>query len=152
MTTESPAFYDSLAERRANAQPLPRPTDKLKRGKYVRCGKCKGTGDAGYNHRNGDEYCYPCMGRGYRVQFTAAEKAAIAAEQEWYSMAHSGSYNLMIQVESLARKAAQEKQGFVYHRIDNPVEADREMTLRWKSRTRRLATFWVREGLEAMGS
>jgi hypothetical protein len=105
----------------------PKPADPL-RGRYTRCSRCRGTGQARYNHLNGDTHCYLCGGGGWRVTYSAAEKAQIEAEAAWYGKAYADGYQLGITVRRLARQ----------------VGADR-------ARARRTATFWVKEGLEAMG-
>ena len=130
---------------------LPRPTAELKRGRYQRCGRCKQTGFARYNHRNGDTYCYLCGGTGWQVVYSAAEKAKMQEEAEWAGQAHHDGYHLRLKAQQLARKASWEKQGYVYHRIDNPDEPNPEQTERWQARSRKLVAFWVTTALDSMG-
>jgi hypothetical protein len=129
---------------------MPRPTAELKRGRYQRCGRCKQTGFARYNHRNGDDTCYLCGGRGWQIVFSAAEKAQIEIEQAWFAKAHHDGYQLQLAVSKAARKASWEQQGYTYHRIDNPEEPDAEQTDRWIARSRKLASFWVGAGLDSI--
>lgn len=60
-------------------------TDTQSKGTYKVCGRCSGTGEARYNHANGDTHCYQCNGAGIIYQASAAEKARKEREQAWYS-------------------------------------------------------------------
>lgn len=44
-----------------------RPADDA-RGTWWLCTRCKGKGDARYNRKNGDEYCYLCQGSGWQLR------------------------------------------------------------------------------------
>ncbi len=129
----------------------PKPADP-KRGTYVRCGRCKCTGEARYNHLNGDTHCYLCDGRGWQLRYSKAEREQIERENAWWGKARTAEYRLRLDVTSLARKAAWAHQGFVYHRLDNPTPPDQAQVEAWQARSRKAMTFWVGDGLNMMDS
>lgn len=57
-------------------------------GTFKKCSRCKGTGQARYNHLNGDTHCYLCNGRGLQYRPTPAEKARQAEFDSWVSGVH----------------------------------------------------------------
>jgi hypothetical protein len=60
-------------------------------GQIKRCTRCKGTGQARFNHLNGDTHCYLCDGEGTRRVYSKVEKAQIdaarQAEGDYYAKA-----------------------------------------------------------------
>jgi hypothetical protein len=117
-----------------------------KRGRKITCRRCKGKGEWGYNHLNGDTHCYLCQGSGLMTVYTAAERQAMEREARWHSDAYTAGYQLHLTVRRHARKAAEARAGYVYTRGTDTPAACRESA----ARTARAAAYWVSEGLEAL--
>jgi hypothetical protein len=101
-------------------------------GTLRKCSRCKGTGEARYNHMNGDTHCYLCNGSGIQRVFSAAEKALAAKDAAWGAAHAKRCYDYDLLVRKAVREATGETTG----------------------RTRRLATFWTnmvvaRDNIEA---
>lgn len=74
-------------------------------GTWRRCSRCKGTGEARYNHLNGDTHCYLCDGKGETFHLTAAAKARREADQAWYSAAYQAAYSYKLAARRAMRTA-----------------------------------------------
>jgi hypothetical protein len=99
------------------------------------CSRCKGTGEARFNHMNGDTHCYLCDGTGVQVTYSAEAKARQDAERQWGSDAHFRLVGGFHSYENQIRRPVREATGEM-SRHNNPL-------------TRRL-TWWVSEGLAEM--
>lgn len=111
-------------------------------GTTSRCRRCSGTGQARYNHLNGDTYCYACMGTGQVWRRTKAEEARYQADVVWGSKAYTDAYNLRLAARKLARKGFEAADGYVYTRGDHTAPAQEQRRVR-AERAARLATMWV---------
>jgi hypothetical protein len=52
-------------------------------GTLRKCSRCKGTGQARFNHLNGDTHCYLCNGSGIQRILSKDEKAREEDESQW---------------------------------------------------------------------
>jgi hypothetical protein len=120
-------------------------------GKYVMCGRCRGTGEARYNHLNGDTHCYLCGGVGMRYQASAAEKAREAQEQAWrqatYNALHVG-HGYLQQLRRPVREACQQvpwpAEGRRAPQAElDAYEADVDPTRARAAQLTRALTYWV---------
>lgn len=50
-----------------------------------KCGRCKGSGQARFNHLNGDTHCYLCGGSGRQTILTPKGRAQKQADEAYYS-------------------------------------------------------------------
>jgi hypothetical protein len=103
------------------------------------CSRCKGTGQARYNHLNGDTYCYLCNGTGVQVVLPKALRERQAADDQWVCDAHYALVGGMRSYENQLRRPVRQatcKAG------EYSNDATRGL--------RRQLTFWVGEGLAAM--
>ena len=123
-------------------------------GTYKTCTRCKGTGEARYNHMNGDTHCYLCNGEGIRYSPTAAEKAREAADAAWHNDSHmrlvggSGSYRNQIRrpLREATETTPYERTPADPEAYEASREADRAAALKLERRI----TFWVEEAREEM--
>jgi hypothetical protein len=102
--------------------------------KARKCTRCKGTGQARYNHLNGDTHCYLCNGTGVAITYSAAEKAQQEADRAWATEAY---YKLVGGYHCYENK------------IRRPVREASEETGTSRRELERRLTWWVKEGLMA---
>lgn len=130
-------------------------------GAYRICSRCKGTGEARYNHLNGDTHCYLCNGSGLLYRPTAAEKARREADDQWATDAYmalvGGYHSFENKIREPIRTATQttphmrqaDREALSVEELA-AYEAARADDAHRRDQLRRRITFWVGEGLQDM--